>query len=196
MSKTRGITPHFDKLLSLRRKNKYKDWSDQMTTATSKTSAKNPPEGYGTVTPFISVRGAAQFLDFLAKAFDAKELARVHSADGTIGHAETKIGDSIVMMFDAKPHWPHTPSLLRLYVEDANAVYEQALRAGATSVTKVTEVPWGDLVGRVRDPFGNLWWIMTRLENLSEEEMAARYGEQKYIDAMKYVEGAQFFPSN
>ena len=81
--------------------------------------ARPVPEGYGTVTPFISVKGAAQLLDFLRDAFDAEEIARVQSEDGLIGHAETRIGDSIVMMFDAKEEWPDTPSLLRLYVEDA-----------------------------------------------------------------------------
>jgi uncharacterized glyoxalase superfamily protein PhnB len=157
--------------------------------------ARPVPEGYGTVTPFIIVKGAAQLLDFLREAFDAEEIARVPSEDGLISHAESRIGDSIVMMFDAKEGWPDTPSFLRLYVPDAHATYQQALKAGATSVTEVTEVPWGDLVGRVRDSFGNLWWIMTRIEDLNEAELERRYGEQKYIDAMNYVQNAEFFPT-
>jgi uncharacterized glyoxalase superfamily protein PhnB len=98
------------------------------------------------------------------------------------------------MMFDGKKDWPDTPSFLRLYVEDCRAVYQQALKAGATSVTEPTDMPWGDRVSRVKDPLGNLWWIMTRLEDVDEAEMAKRYGEQKYIDAMQYVQGAEFFP--
>ena len=152
------------------------------------------PEGYYTVTPFIIVKGAAQLLDFLSEAFGAQELGRVHQEDGFISHAETRIGDSVVMVFDSKEEWPETPSFLRLYVEDGDAVYQQALKAGATSVTEMTNMPWGDRVGRVRDPLGNLWWIMTRIENVDEEEMARRMGEKKYIDAMQYVESAEFFP--
>ncbi len=151
------------------------------------------PEGYHTVTPFVIVKGAARFLDFMTEAFDAKELARV-MVDGAIGHAESRIGDSVVMAFDAKAGWPDTPAFLRLYVDDCEATYEQALAAGATSVTKPTAMPWGDRVARVRDPLGNLWWLMTRLEDVSPEEMERRMGEQQYIDAMEYVQNAEFFP--
>ena len=154
------------------------------------------PEGYHSVTPFIIVRGAAQLLDFLRDAFGAVEIARVRSEDGTLGHAETKIGDSVVMMFDSKADWPETPAFLRLYVEDCDATYQQALKANATSVTEPTNMPWGDRVCRVRDPLGNLWWIMARIENISAEEIEKRWGEKKYIDAMQYVQSAQFFPSN
>lgn len=154
------------------------------------------PEGYHAVTPFINVKGAAQLLDFTREAFGAEEIARVESEDGSIGHAETRIGDSVVMMFDSKPEWPWTPSFLRLYVGDCDAVYEQALNAGGTSVTRPTDMPWGDRVARVRDPSDNLWWIMTRIENVDEAEMERRFGEKQYIDAMAYVESAEFFPSD
>ena len=169
-----------------------------MTAKHNKTNDQPPvqpvPEGYSTVTPFIVVKGAAQLLNFLSEAFDAQELGRVHQEDGSISHAETRIGDSVVMMFDSKEEWPETPSFLRLYVEDGDAVYQQALKAGATSVTEMTNMPWGDRVGRVRDPLGNLSWIMTRLENVAEEEIARRVGEKEYIEAMQYVESAEFFP--
>ncbi len=150
------------------------------------------PEGYHTVTPFVIVKGAAQLLDYTRDAFGAEEIARV-GEDGAIGHAETRIGDSVVMMFDAKDGWPETPAFLRLYVDDCDATYERALEAGGSSVTKPTDMPWGDRVCRVRDPLGNLWWIMTRFEDVSPEEMERRYGEQKYIDAMEYVQSAEFF---
>jgi PhnB protein len=157
-------------------------------------TVKPIPEGYYTVTPFIIVRGAAQLLDFMREAFSAVEMGRVTDEDGAISHAETRVGDSVVMMFDAKKDWPDTPSFLRLYVEDCNAVHQQALKAGAISVTEPTDVPWGDRVARVRDPLGNLWWIMTRMEDVDQAEIEKRYGEKKYIDAMQYVQSAEFFP--
>jgi uncharacterized glyoxalase superfamily protein PhnB len=148
------------------------------------------PEGYYTITPWIIVRGAAQLLDYLKEVFGAEELARVYNEDGAIGHAEVRIGDSVVMMFDAKEAWPDTPSFIRLYVEDGDAVYQRALAAGGASVTEMTELFFGDRVGRVRDPFGNIWWIQTRLEDVDPEEMARRPQEQPYIAAMQYVQSS------
>ena len=152
------------------------------------------PEGYSTVTPWIVSRDTARLLDFVARAFGAEELARVELEDGSIGHAEFRVGDSIVMAFDARPQWPDTPALLRLYVEDADAVHRQAVEAGATSVTEMTELFFGDRVGRVRDPLGNLWWIQSRIEDLDPDEMARRAGEPEHIAAMEYVMGAELFP--
>jgi uncharacterized glyoxalase superfamily protein PhnB len=143
------------------------------------------PEGYHSVTPWIISRETAKLLDFMSKAFGAQEMGRVYNEDGTIGHAEVKIGDSIVMAFDARKEWPATPCFLRLYVPDGDAVYQQALAAGATSVTEMTSLAFGDRVGRVRDPFGNLWWIQTCLENLTPEEMAKRAREPQYREAMR-----------
>jgi PhnB protein len=117
---------------------------------------KTVPGGYHTVTPFIIVKGAAQLLDFMANAFGAVEVARVPGENDTIGHAETKIGDSIVMTFDSKEGWPDTPAFIRLYVEDCDATYQQALKAGGVSVTVPTNMPWGDRGCRVGDPFGNI----------------------------------------
>src|SRR5256884_4120414 len=94
------------------------------------------PEGYHTVTPWIITRDTDKLLDFIKQTFGAEELGRVYNEDGTIGHAEAKIGDSIVMAFDAKEEWPDTPCFLRLYVSDGDAMYQRALAAGATSVTE------------------------------------------------------------
>lgn len=146
------------------------------------------PEGYSTVTPWIISRDTAKLLDFMKQAFEAQELARVYNEDGAIGHAEAKIGDAIVMAFDAKEEWPDTPCFLRLYVPDGDAVYQRALSAGATSVTEMTSMFWGDRIGRVRDPFGNVWWIMTHVENVAPEEMEKRAGEKAYLDAMQYAQ--------
>ena len=145
------------------------------------------PEGYHTVTPWIISRDTAQLLDFVREAFGAEELARVESG-GVIGHAEFRIGDSVVMAFDAKEEWPDTPSFIRLYVEDGDAVYRRALEAGATSVTEMTDLFFGDRVGRVRDPQGNLWWIQARLEDLDPQEMEKRAAQKEYLDAMQRVQ--------
>ena len=156
-------------------------------------AASHIPAGYGTVTPFVIVKGAAQFIDFTKRAFDAEELARL-GEDGAIGHAEVKIGDSIVMLFDSKPDWPWTPAFLRLYVPDTDAAFEKALAAGASPVTRPGDLPWGDRGSRVRDPFGNLWWIMTRMEELSEEEQGRRWSDPHYLAALEEHESSGFFP--
>jgi PhnB protein len=154
------------------------------------------PDGYHAVTPFVIVSDSIQFTQFMKEAFGAEELfPPVKNEDGSVGHAEVRIGDSVVMMFDAKADWPPTPGFLRLYVEDCNATYQQALKAGASSVTRPTHVPWGDMVARVRDPLGNLWWIQTRIEDVGEEEIERRYGEKEFMDAMEYVQSAEFFPN-
>jgi PhnB protein len=146
------------------------------------------PEGYRAVTPWIISRDTAVLLDFVKEAFGAEEIARVPNEDGTIGHAEFRIGDSIVMAFDAKVGWPDTPGFFRLYVENGDAVYRRALEAGAVSVTEMTDLFFGDRVGRVRDSQGNIWWIQTRVEEVEPEEMERVAGESEYVDAMRYVQ--------
>jgi hypothetical protein len=106
---------------------------------------------------------------------------------GAIGHAEARIGDSIIMMFDS-PFPVATPGLLRLYVEDGDAVFRRAVAAGATSVTRPTELAWGDRVGRVRDPLGNLWWIQERVQEPTPDEVARRFQDPKFTQAMQYVQ--------
>ena len=151
------------------------------------------PDGYGSVTPWIIGRNTAGLIDFLTAAFGAREIARVVGEDGSIGHAEMRLGDSVVMMFDSRPGWPDTPAFIRLYLPDAEATFARAVKAGATAVTEVTHLAFGDRVGRVRDPFGNLWWLQTRVEDLTEEEMNQRWSDPKWAAAMAYVTGAKFF---
>jgi PhnB protein len=166
-----------------------------MSAANNTTSLRPVPEGYHTVTPWIISRDSNALIAFLGEAFGAEEIARVQMDDGSIGHAEVRIGDSVVMMFDAKPHWLDTPAFLRLYVPDGDTVFQQAQRAGATAVTEMTLMAWGDRVGRVRDPFGNLWWIQARVQELTPAEMERRTGEPEFIAAMEYVMSAPFFPA-
>jgi uncharacterized glyoxalase superfamily protein PhnB len=158
-------------------------------------TVKAVPDGYATVTPWIISTDTAKLMEYVKEAFDAEEVVRLVGDDGSIGHAEVRIGDSMVMMFDAKPDWPPTPGFLRLYVQDADAVHRQAVAAGGTSVTEVTHLLFGDRVGRVRDPLGNLWWIQTRIEDVTLEQMQERFGDPTFIKAMEYVTGAEFFPN-
>ena len=153
------------------------------------------PEGYTTVTPWLISPDTAQLIDYVTAAFGAEELYRLTAGDGTIGHAEVRIGNAIVMMFDAPPVWPSTPGFLRLYVDDADAVHQQAVAAGGTSVTEVTHLYFGDRAGRVRDPLGNLWWIHTRIEDVSAEELERRLTDPVFTKAMEYVQSAEFFPA-
>jgi PhnB protein len=145
------------------------------------------PEGTATVMPWIISRDTAKLLDFMKQAFGAQELVRLYNEDSTIAHAEVKIGNSIVGGLDAREGWPDTPCFLRLYVEEADAVYQQALSAGASTVTEMTNLSWGDRGGRVRDPLGNIWWIQSHIEDVEQEEMAKRATEQQYLDARHYT---------
>lgn len=154
-----------------------------------KQSTKKLPHGKGTVTPYIAVKGAADFIDFLKRAFDAKEFGRIENPDGAIGHAEVQIGNSTLMMFDAKNEWEDTPSFLSVYVEDADDVYAQALRAGATPVTEMTTFNIiGDRAGRLRDPFGNIWWIQTHLKDVTEEETARLFQDPEELSVMQKMQ--------
>lgn len=147
------------------------------------------PEGYGTVTPWISTKDTARVIEFLKAAFDAEELGRVEGpVPGRIGHAEVRIGTSIVMLFDT-PFKVDTPALLRLYVEDAEAVLQKAVDAGAVVVTPLTDVQaWGDRIARLRDPLGNIWWIQERVEAPSPEDVMRRMGEPEFIKAMEQTQ--------
>lgn len=151
-----------------------------------KQSTKKLPHGKGTVTPYIAVKGAAEFIDFLKRAFDAKEFGRAENPDGSIGHAEVQLGDSTLMIFDAKKEWQDTPSFLSIYVEDADDVFAQALQSGATQVTEMTTFNiLGDRAGRVRDPFGNIWWIQTHLKDVTQEETARLLQDPQELSVMQ-----------
>jgi PhnB protein len=134
------------------------------------------PEGYHTVTPYLMVHDAAGLIDFVTAALDAEERLRMPGPEGSIGHAEVMIGDSVVMLADAAGE--ATASTLHLYVEDADATYERALAAGATSERAPRDEFYGDRMAGVRDAFGNTWWFATHREDLSESEMVARAAEQ------------------
>ena len=141
-------------------------------------TVKPIPEGYHTVTPYLVVQGVAQLIDFLKQAFEAEEIQRMTRPDGTISHAEVRIGDSVVMMGKASGDFKHMPAMLHLYVEDTDAVYRRALQAGATSLREPEDQFYGDRTGGVQDSFGNQWWIATHIEDVSADEMAKRAADR------------------
>jgi uncharacterized glyoxalase superfamily protein PhnB len=137
-------------------------------------SVKPIPDGYHAVTPYLVIKGAAKLIDFLKQAFEAQETERLTRPDGAIGHAEVRIGDSIVMIGEAGGEWQPMPGTMYLYVNDADATYKRALQAGAISTMEPTDQFYGDRSAGVKDPAGNQWWIATHKEDLSPEELAKR----------------------
>lgn len=142
------------------------------------------PEGYHSITPALTVDNAAAAIDFYARAFGAQELYRMSSPDGRgIWHAELQIGDSRLMLGDEFPDMAdacspknvgNTTGSLHLYVEDADALFQRAVEAGATPTMPMSNTFWGDRYGKVMDPFGHIWGLSTHVEDVSEEEMARR----------------------
>jgi PhnB protein len=145
-------------------------------------SVKPIPEGYRTITPYLAVEDAAKAIEYYKKAFGATERGRMEAPGGQIGHAELEIGDSLVMLSDALPEFTTQPPTelggtsvsVFMYVEDVDAVVQQAVAAGGTVTMEVADQFWGDRFGNVRDPFGHLWSIATRVEDVPPEEMAER----------------------
>lgn len=139
------------------------------------------PEGFHTITPHLTARGAAEYIDFLKRAFNAVELSRSPGPGGKLMHASVRIGDSILMLHDHFPEFGNPPIAegawplaLNLYVPDADVVWAQALAAGCQVVFPLADQFWGDRYGQVRDPLGFVWAIATHKEELTPEEMKER----------------------
>lgn len=145
----------------------------------SKMSVKPIPDGYNTATPYLVVEGASKLIDFLKQAFMATEIYRMTRPDGKVGHAEVKIGDSVIMLGDMGGKWKSMPSSIYLYVPNIDATYRQALEAGAISLMEPADQFYGDRSAGVRDPFGNHWFIATHIEDVSAEELTRR--EQAFL---------------
>ena len=124
------------------------------------------PEGFRSVTPSFHPRGAAQMIDFLKAAFGADELARYAAPDGSIVHAQVRIGDSMLEMGEAHGSYQPMPSAMYLYVADVDTTYKRALEAGATSLQPPADQPYGDRNANVRDPFGTTWYIATHIKDV------------------------------
>lgn len=140
------------------------------------------PEGYHTLTPYIILRDASAAIDFYKKIFHAQEILRIPGPNGSVGHAELKIGDSMIMMGEEMPAMGHkapqtvggTPIGLVIYVKNVDAVFNAAVAAGAKVLKPVENQFYGDRMGGIEDPFGHHWYIGTHMEDLSPEELAKR----------------------
>ena len=143
------------------------------------------PAGFHTATPVLTVRDGASVLDFYKRAFGAQEIMRMPGPDGSLMHAEIKIGDSILMVSDEQPNMGcRAPvsvggctSYVYLYVQDVDAVFKKAVEAGAKVIMPPTDMFWGDRFGQVEDPAGQRWGLATHKEDVSPEEMAKRQKE-------------------
>ena len=143
---------------------------------------KPVPDGYHSITPYLVVKGGARAIEFYRRAFGATELMRMAQPDGRIGHAELRIGDSVLMLADEHPEIgarsPQTiggsPVSILLYVPDVDATVARAVEAGATLTRPVADQFYGDRTGGVTDPFGHVWYVATHVEDVPPDEMAAR----------------------
>ncbi len=147
----------------------------------SVTSKVNPiPQDYGTVTPYLIVNGVPRLIDFLKETFHAEERARINDKKDHVGHAEVKIGNSMVMMADSTTQYTPIPSQLYVYVDNVDDAYRRAMRAGGTSEQEPTTQFYGDRTAAVKDPTGNVWWIATHVEDLSPQEMEKRMKDKGF----------------
>lgn len=137
-------------------------------------AAKPIPDGYHTVTPYLTVDDGAAQIEFLKNAFHAELTFEMKDDKGDVRHAEMKLGDSMLMIGQARDEWRSKPANFYLYVPDCDAVYKQALAAGGKSVQTLTNQAYGDRSGGVEDPQGNTWWIATHIEDVSAQEMEER----------------------
>ncbi|UCF26233.1 MAG: VOC family protein [Ralstonia sp.] len=150
-----------------------------------KDMAQSIPKGYHSVTPYLTIKGAAKAIEFYKQAFGATEIMRLEGPNGTVGHAEIRIGDSPVMLADempgmscASPATLHGTDVgLMVYVKDVDKVYAQALRVGGTEVRPLQDQFYGDRSGTLKDPFGHVWTVATHVEDVSDKEMKKRMAE-------------------
>ena len=148
-------------------------------------TVKPIPEGFHSVTPYLIIKGAADAIEFYKKAFDATEIMRMDAPGGTLGHAEIKIGDSIIMMADEHPEMnalaPQSPgssgASICLYVEDVDATVDRSLEAGAQIQRPLQDQFYGDRSATLVDPFGHVWTVATHIEDVPPEEIGRRWEE-------------------
>lgn len=144
------------------------------------------PSGYTSITPYMICRGAVAALDFYGRAFGAQEIMRLEAAPGIIAHAEIKIGNAIIMLADEHPEFgalsPQaiggTPISLMIYTEDCDAMFANAIAAGATVERPLQNQFYGDRSGMLIDPFGHRWCIATHVEDVAPDEITKRMAAQ------------------
>jgi uncharacterized glyoxalase superfamily protein PhnB len=151
------------------------------------------PDGFNSLSPHIQVRGAAQAIEFYKKAFGAEEIFRMPGPDGkSIMHAELKFGNSMLMLCEEMPGEGcgctspqtagKTTAVLHLYVDDADSLYNRAVKAGAKETMPLMDAFWGDRYGQVTDPFGHVWSIATHKQDLTPEQI--QNGAQEFFAGM------------
>ncbi|HWR35942.1 MAG TPA: VOC family protein [Clostridia bacterium] len=140
------------------------------------------PQGFHTITPQLTIKGAANAIEFYKKAFNAELVMKMEGPGGAIAHAEMKIGDSMVFINDEFPQSPvqspqtlgGTTGGLHIYAPDVDGWYQRAVGAGAKSTMAPADMFWGDRMAQVIDPFGYVWGISSHIEDLTEEEISVR----------------------
>ena len=137
-------------------------------------TVKPIPDGRHSITPYLVVEGVPRLIEFLVEAFEAQEILRVLRPDGSIMTAQLKIGDSVILLSEAKGEFKPMPAAIYLYVNDTDAVYQRALQAGATSLMEPIDEFYGDRNAGVKDPGGNHWWIATHQEDVPPGELSKR----------------------
>jgi PhnB protein len=150
-----------------------------------RTNVKPIPDGFHAVTPYLIVKNATEAIDFYKRAFGAQERYRIPTPDGKVGHSELQIRDSIIMVTEeCAEHGNPSPQTLEgspvtfaLYLENVDEAFQRAVKAGASVKEPVSDKFWGDRAGCVIDPFGHRWSLLTRIENVSPEEMKERMAE-------------------
>ncbi|MFC6634874.1 VOC family protein [Microbulbifer taiwanensis] len=146
-------------------------------------AVKPVPEGYHSVTPYLSINGAARAIEFYERAFGAKELFRFPMPDGSIAHAEIQVGDTRISLADDNEEGGllspqgSSPVGLLLYVEDVDSVFARAVEAGASVKRPLEDQFYGDRSGTLQDPFGHVWFLATHIEDVPEDELERRAAE-------------------
>jgi PhnB protein len=154
-------------------------------------ATKAIPDGYHSATPYLIVKGAANAIDYYKRAFGATELFRMADDKGTVGHAEIKIGDSVIMLADETPGAVcHTPRSLggssvglMIYVNDVDTVFKRAVEAGGKSLRPLTNQFYGDRSGTLEDPYGHVWTVATHVEDVPPEELKRRAQQAMKVSA-------------
>jgi len=144
------------------------------------------PHGYHSVQPYLHVRGAAQAIEFYKSVFGATEVLRMPQPDGRVGHAEIRIGDTIVMLADEFPergihgpqHYGGAAMTLMHYTEDCDAIYRKAVAAGSKSLREPADQFYGDRMAGFEDPFGFQWYVATHIKDMTPQELQTAMAEQ------------------
>lgn len=132
------------------------------------------PPGFHTVTPYLMASDAQKLMTFMTRGLGAHEMFCMKTPDGAVMHAQMKIGDSLIMLGQGNAQWPAMPASIYLYVPDCDALYARALQAGGTTRREPTNEFYGDRCAGVADPVGNIWWIATHIEDVSESDLNQR----------------------